>query len=213
MVYSVRVVKSPVSSKRQRTREALIDATLAVIAEKGFEGASLDEIAARAGVTKGAIYSNFRSKAELVWEAAGRRRLSLQPPFRPGVPLRDQHVVAETLLAQFAPAQRFAEFNGELQLYIRRDPELKARQAALYKQIFDAGEAQLEALFGHELEIPARSLVLAAQAMALGFIAQFDRTPDEVTPQVVEAAFDSLAIGATSPRKGAKKKPRRTREP
>ena len=47
--------------KRERTRAALVAATLAVVAERGFAGASLDEIAARAGMTKGAVYSNFGS--------------------------------------------------------------------------------------------------------------------------------------------------------
>jgi AcrR family transcriptional regulator len=42
-----------------------LDAALAVFAERGFNGASLDEVAAAAGLTKGAIYSNFASKDEL----------------------------------------------------------------------------------------------------------------------------------------------------
>jgi AcrR family transcriptional regulator len=199
------VVKPVLSRKRQRTREALIAATLAVIEEKGIRGASLDDIAARANVTKGAIYSNFRSKAELVWEAAGRKRLRLRPTYSAGIPLRDQGVVAEDLISLIPQAERDAVFNGELQLYIRDDPELRARQADLYTAIFDEGEAQLNALFGEELTMPARTVTLAAQALALGFLAQHQRTPPEITPEVIRAAFEALAIGATSPRKGAKK--------
>src|SRR5438067_872152 len=56
----------PLSRKRQRTRAALVDATLALIAEHGLAGVTLDAVAARAGVTKGAIYSNYRNKGAAV---------------------------------------------------------------------------------------------------------------------------------------------------
>src|SRR5438552_6465295 len=52
--------------RRQLTREALISAAAEVFTAKGFHGASLDEIADAAGFTKGAIYSNFASKDELL---------------------------------------------------------------------------------------------------------------------------------------------------
>ena len=51
--------------RRDAVRRRLLDAALAVFAERGFNGASLDEVAAAAGLTKGAIYSNFASKDEL----------------------------------------------------------------------------------------------------------------------------------------------------
>ena len=53
------------SPRRQRTRERLIAAAAETIAEKGFQAATLDEIAARAGLTKGAVYDNFDSKDQL----------------------------------------------------------------------------------------------------------------------------------------------------
>jgi AcrR family transcriptional regulator len=48
-----------------RTRSDLLDAAAEVFAEKGFAGASLDEIAERAGRTKGAVYANFSNKDDL----------------------------------------------------------------------------------------------------------------------------------------------------
>lgn len=47
------------------TRQRLIDAAFEEIHRKGFQGASLDEILARTGVTKGALYHHFPSKKEL----------------------------------------------------------------------------------------------------------------------------------------------------
>src|SRR5580658_3699842 len=51
--------------RRQQTREHLLAAAAEVFAERGFHGASLDEVAAVAGFTKGAVYSNFRNKEGL----------------------------------------------------------------------------------------------------------------------------------------------------
>jgi AcrR family transcriptional regulator len=51
--------------RREATRRRLLDAAVRVFAERGFDAASLDQVAARAGFTKGAVYSNFTSKDEL----------------------------------------------------------------------------------------------------------------------------------------------------
>jgi AcrR family transcriptional regulator len=46
-------------------RRLLLDAALHVFAEVGYETASIDQVAAAAGFTKGAVYSNFATKDEL----------------------------------------------------------------------------------------------------------------------------------------------------
>jgi AcrR family transcriptional regulator len=51
--------------RRQQTRDYLLQAAAHVFAERGFHGASLDEVAAAAGFTKGAVYSNFKNKEDL----------------------------------------------------------------------------------------------------------------------------------------------------
>lgn len=48
------------------TRDQLIAAAGAVFAEKGYDGAGVQEIARRAGFTTGAIYGRFKGKAELL---------------------------------------------------------------------------------------------------------------------------------------------------
>jgi len=50
---------------REAVRHRLLAAALDVFAESGFANASLDQVAAAAGLTKGAIYSNFESKDDL----------------------------------------------------------------------------------------------------------------------------------------------------
>ena len=49
----------------QDTKERLLKAALDVFAEQGYQAASVDEIASRAGVTKGALYYWFRDKEDL----------------------------------------------------------------------------------------------------------------------------------------------------
>ena len=49
-----------------QTRTALLDAAERLWAERGIHSASLDDIAATAGLTKGAIYSNFTGKTDLL---------------------------------------------------------------------------------------------------------------------------------------------------
>ena len=51
------------------TRQRLLDAATEVFLEKGFEGTRVAEVARRAGLTTGAIYGNFESKADLLTAA------------------------------------------------------------------------------------------------------------------------------------------------
>jgi len=57
----------PLTPERRRamTRQHLLDAAAIVFARDGFHGATLDEVAAAAGFSKGAVYSNFKSKEDL----------------------------------------------------------------------------------------------------------------------------------------------------
>jgi AcrR family transcriptional regulator len=57
-------------AKADRTRSALLSAARTVFADKGYEGASVGDIAAEAGFTKGAVYANFGGKEELLLEIA-----------------------------------------------------------------------------------------------------------------------------------------------
>ncbi len=50
----------------QRTREALVDAAMALFVEQGLSGPSLDAICAQAGFTRGAFYVHFGSRDDLI---------------------------------------------------------------------------------------------------------------------------------------------------
>lgn len=58
--------QQPKFRRRKAARPAeIVQAALAVFAEKGFAAAKLDEIAVRAGVSKGALYLYFETKEDL----------------------------------------------------------------------------------------------------------------------------------------------------
>ena len=56
---------------RTRTRAALLEAALALFAERGIDGTALHEVAARAGVSNGTFYNYFRTRDQLVEAANG----------------------------------------------------------------------------------------------------------------------------------------------
>lgn len=59
---------------RASSRSALVEAALQEFSSKGYEAATVAEIAERAGVTTGALYAHFRSKLDLLLEATGLRQ-------------------------------------------------------------------------------------------------------------------------------------------
>jgi len=64
----------PAVRRRAATRERLLDAAREVLAREGIQGASVEHICEQAGFTRGAFYSNFTSKDDLVLALFDRER-------------------------------------------------------------------------------------------------------------------------------------------
>lgn len=125
--------------RRQMTREHLLSAAAQVFSERGFHGASLDEVAARAGFSKGAVYSNFASKDDLFLALIG------------WIYDREMEDLRETLDSSEAPSQsrltdfadmirrqgtgaagvRWSVLYEEFHLYALRNPAARSRLAEL----------------------------------------------------------------------------------
>ena len=74
------------------TRERLLSAAADVFAQRGYDGTRVADIAVAAGVSSGALYAHFSSKAELLvaaLRAHGRRRLAEVLAADPGRPITD----------------------------------------------------------------------------------------------------------------------------
>ncbi len=67
---------------RDQTRERLLEAARTMFIKKGFVAASVEDIAETAGYTRGAFYSNFDGKAELLIELLRRDHEEMQASFQ-----------------------------------------------------------------------------------------------------------------------------------
>jgi AcrR family transcriptional regulator len=126
------------SSRRQATRERLLDAAIAVFAEEGVLSAPIETIVARAGFTRGAFYSNFETKEQLflaLLEREFRRRAAhleaqaeaLEPALRAQATHLTPAEVAHYIGEFFAPETDAATWfliETEFLLLAMRDPSL-----------------------------------------------------------------------------------------
>ena len=117
--------RRPGRPRSEQAEQAIIEATLDLFAEQGFEGVCVEAVAARAGVGKATIYRRWPNKEELLLAAFG----SLKSPFPEpkGVSVRDDLLaMVEVMCADKADprkARRYALLLGEGEKY----PRLMAR--------------------------------------------------------------------------------------
>ncbi|WP_218779947.1 TetR/AcrR family transcriptional regulator [Cellulomonas iranensis] len=128
-------------SKVDRTRADLLDAAARVFSAKGFEGASVDDVATEAGYTKGAVYAHFGSKRDL-FLAVARSVLDAEGAGRdhrlPGVTTDGVDVAAlEVALAASAQDPRLL-LSIELLAYALRHPGTSDELEVVYARAFDA---------------------------------------------------------------------------
>jgi AcrR family transcriptional regulator len=185
---------TPATRKRAQTVKRLIEAANAVIAEKGFQRASLDEIAARAGLTKGAIYSNFESKEHLFWAVLGRRRLTVPFEGRTDRSMRENlRLTAEAFCVNLKESRAHSAFLAEFILYALSNEAARLRWADWYKGPFEATSPAAEAYLKAQGLPPFKVFWTALQSMTLGLYIQHALTPELLTDEVIIAAVQSLA--------------------
>ncbi|HUQ40360.1 MAG TPA: helix-turn-helix domain-containing protein [Acidimicrobiales bacterium] len=131
------------------TRERLLAAALEVFSTHGYDGARVQEIARRAGLTTGAIYGNFRGKAELLMEAIGSRSAEeldqlITPREQVQRDAADQMLAMGRKLMAGATSTRQALLIEAL-VSARRDTEL----ASLIRTTIDDQRAKLRATVEH----------------------------------------------------------------
>jgi len=181
--------------KRARTRVKLIAATAAVIGEKGYDRASLEEIAARAGMTRGAVYGNFKNKEELFLLLIETRWKPIIPPFVSGATLKQQMRILGKTVAKEALARREqAAAATAFQLYALTHEAVRARlttqNAAIYRRM---AKGLLKFVPAKQLPMPAEKFVRVLDALITGLLFTYFQTPELVTEDVIIAAFEALA--------------------
>jgi AcrR family transcriptional regulator len=179
--------------KRPVTRGRVLAAAAAVVAEKGFQRASLDEIAARAGLTKGAVYSSFASKDELFLALMQAQPLQLAPKLEPGM-TRDAYfrALGEAAAALLPKARTHGALFAEFFLYALTHAPMRERLVAIYEDRSRDAAAAAPLRADQPLALPAREMSSLVQALALGLMFQHLLTPEEITPELVIKAFELL---------------------
>ena len=170
---------SAVEHELDLTREKLIEAASRVFAERGYDGAGVQEIARRAGLTTGAIYGRFKGKAELLREVIAQcssdelDELFNQHRFEGHA--SDIVLVAGSHLVdrRDAEVQRGDALLLEAFVASRRDPEIRDAVRALMDERADRLGAVLETAKADgslDPTLDTASLVSFCHAVGLGFL-------------------------------------------
>lgn len=178
--------------RQQITREDLLQAATRLFASRGFGGASIDEIAAAAGYTSGAIYANFAGKEDLFLSA-----------FEEQIARHVREVTDAVADAGDDPAARSAAGAQQWVDFLDRSPELfllfveywaysvrdPARRGA-FSDRFAAFRDTTAGMLGTDASDP---LALAVNALVYGTaferLADPDGVPDDLLRTSLEALF------------------------
>jgi AcrR family transcriptional regulator len=172
--------------RRELTRTTLIAAAAEVFARRGFEGASLEEIAETAGFTRGAIYKTFGSKEELFFAVSdddfAARLQSFADKIGESAELAEPGELAAMWRQSVVGDRADLALNMEVRLYAMRNPEVTARFAehqrttrrALAQFIVDTA-----ARMGLTPTVPAMTLAGVLEAASWGISESAAVDPDD----------------------------------
>jgi AcrR family transcriptional regulator len=180
------------AERRERTRQELLTAAEACFVTQGFHATSVDEVAERAGYTKGAVYSNFASKEDLFFAVYERRVERALTEVVPGLRRAGaEHAFDWVATATIERRDRddgwlavFFEFWG----HVVRHGELRERFAAIHARFLEPLAEAVQQLaddrgLGLPADLTASQVVLAWNAMEIGL--GLERLTQ---PQTVDAA-------------------------
>jgi len=164
------------------TRARLLEAASDVFAEQGFRGATIADVAERAGYTIGAVYSNFESK-DALFRALMTERLEQVESDLAGafgdeggnldgtVDERIEHELDRLQAAEDAVPERWWRLLGDYRAYVRHQPQANAELAALDRRCTEIIARHLDwfaADVGIDLPMPPMVLVELMNALTDG---------------------------------------------
>jgi AcrR family transcriptional regulator len=175
--------------RKAQTRARLLDAASKVFAERGLEAASIDEVAAAAGYTKGAVYSNFASKTDLVIALLERRIASQSAQYTRRFEGQAAEAMARDLLrtpAQVPATDReFLILAVEFWLHAMRDERARRLVAEQYETARGiVADFLIASGYGESLSadgLSARDLAIVIEALGTGVALQAALDPDNVS--------------------------------
>lgn len=179
------------AEKQARTRAELLATAARVFAQRGYKGASVEEIAEEAGYSHGAVYSNFAGKADLflaVFEDYMAERARELAATQDGL---DEDALLEKRARALADQwmERFASDRESFLLHLeflantRRDPELAERfgtRSAALRETIAAFVSHHQEEEGIEAPLPPADLALVLRALGIGLAIEALVSPDAV---------------------------------
>ncbi|MEU5209314.1 TetR family transcriptional regulator [Streptomyces sp. NPDC020742] len=185
---------------RQQTRDRLLDAAAELFTERGVNGTSVEQIAERAGYSRGAFYGNFEDKNALVAELLQHRTRREMAEVRTLTQGATSFTDALDKLrawnrdrAEHLPA--WLALRMELVLHTLRNDALRpplAERELLARDAHASGLEQAFAARGVEAPADPAFLGLIVHALEDGLLIQRLLTPDGIPDDVVVDAFDLL---------------------
>ncbi len=179
-----------------QTRERLMASAQEIFALKGFAGASVDQIAEHAGYSKGAVYSNFKSKEALFLQILQARMSEEIEQLRALFDLAGS--AEETLRAlkkKYTSLEKqsvWCLLSTEFQLQARRNPEFAEPFAALYRNQRKAVAGLVKLVAERAgVEPPANAEEVATSLMGMMHGIALQHAAD---PKTVSAATAGRAI-------------------
>ena len=189
--------------KRAEVRRRLLDAAFGVFAQRGYAEATLDELAARAGFSKGAVYSNFVSKEEVFYallrERVGERIEQVHRAVDSTQTLRGAALAAGRVSGDLVNQESdwhllFLEFVTRS----ARDPapseELAHQRKKLRRLVASEVRQQLAAL-DVEPSLSAEQLAVVLLALSNGLAVEQLADPTSIDPHLFERTMDLIAVG------------------
>jgi AcrR family transcriptional regulator len=151
------VAMQTLSRQQFRTRETqkrLLDAAAEVFVRDGYEAAQLDAIAARAGRSKGAVYTHFKSKEDLflvLFEQRTRTYVDrLMKSLRSCTTQKERLEAFREFYVGLDHDRAWPILTLEFKLYALRHPESKERLRRAFEMSKPAGgDSNFELMFGH----------------------------------------------------------------
>ncbi len=158
---------------QEQTRQRLIEAACRHVAERGFNAASVRDIAEAAGYSQGAFYSNFKSKEALLLDLLQQHKVAEAERIRTIVDGAGEDFGAalaglEKWANGFGMSPEQAMLAAELQLHAARNSEFGAAYEVLMAEQRDAYAALIARLFAlRGIAPPSSPQELAGGLMAL----------------------------------------------
>jgi AcrR family transcriptional regulator len=179
--------KRALTARRAATHERLVEAATKVVARRGFHVATVDEIAAEAGFSVGALYSNFAGKDDLFLAVFDEHLRWYEERLSAAAGTPDpRRIFGDWMDALMESPEQLLIFI-EFWAYAVRKPKLRQSFAARLAEIRNAmasAIAERAAAGGSEPALPPEALALVLLAVARGLGLEKLADPDSVDEAV-----------------------------